>query len=320
MKYVKLLAGKLKAIIDRIFDFFIRHPYFFVIFLLSFAYSFYSNKEYLPASIYIALSIFIVSTFVIFRNIESKLDQIVKMTVFMIIIFTLITFLSSAIAKLLIPKNFYFGSLDAWIQFAGSILGGSLTMLALIYTIDNEDEKRKDDRLFSLMPIIECRPLEGKNQYTALTSIDKFELKNLSSNIALNIRMISNTHDFVKQEEDHRYTCTDTVKYEFKGYNIPSILAKEESTNFELQQGVDSPEHRKNINRKTFIFTYTDVHNEKVYFTKFEFYFKYFQDTDNNDSSTRQAFIEYVNNEFIHKDHIDFKKYDAMRVNALSDS
>jgi len=75
-----------------------------------------------------------------------------------------------------ISENAKIGTISDWIGYSGSIIGGSMTMFALVFTIQNEDSKRRKDEQFRIMPIIECTKISNPNDLTIGTHINlKFE-------------------------------------------------------------------------------------------------------------------------------------------------
>lgn len=102
-------------------------------------------------------------TYVIYKTKEDDfLDKIIKFTIFILLNSPL--FIYSLVLFFITYPNILIkvGDSSAWISFAGSIIGGSLVMFALIFTIQNEERIRENNRLIeikrtklNLMPIID---------------------------------------------------------------------------------------------------------------------------------------------------------------------
>ena len=84
------------------------------------------------------------------------------------------------------------GSADAWIGFAGSIIGGAMTMLALYLTFRHEREVGRQQYIESMKPYISCRITsydEDARTINIGNCVDEYDyiqcnMKNISSNIA----------------------------------------------------------------------------------------------------------------------------------------
>lgn len=110
------------------------------------------------------------------------------------------------------------GSADGWIGFIGSLIGGIITMLAVIFTIQNEnrkrtlDERNRNEReIIRILPIIDIIPyyiqsenslpeyLKGDEGYLVLASQNNsysqvlpiIKISNLSENGLSNLKILS---------------------------------------------------------------------------------------------------------------------------------
>lgn len=140
---IRKIIRRISVWIDKTVD---HHPYTTIFLIALYTYFLYVQGEILQASIYIALVILLVTIFFVFRKMDNELERIWRITLVLIVMYTLLAFIASIVARFLVPKVFYIGSIDAWIGFSGSILGGSLTMLALMFTIDHEKSIRNDEK------------------------------------------------------------------------------------------------------------------------------------------------------------------------------
>lgn len=102
------------------------------------------------------------------------------------IIIYLLTLAFSAYPDILIKS----GSKDTWIGFAGSVIGGSMTVFVIIFTLRNEQNSRraqkheaKLERIKALMPIPNIRPICDKSQKVGIKNgFLEFELQNITKN------------------------------------------------------------------------------------------------------------------------------------------
>jgi Phosphotransferase system, mannitol-specific IIBC component len=85
------------------------------------------------------------------------------------------------------------GSVDTWISFAGSIIGGSITMLALYFTIRHDNNIKKQDEIIQIRPcLIGDLIYQSKEEKVILVStiVDnmvyylRWELLNVTNNTA----------------------------------------------------------------------------------------------------------------------------------------
>ena len=79
------------------------------------------------------------------------------------------------------------GSTSDWIGFSGSIIGGALTIYAVIFTLKYQDDIRKKDIEFQIMPILQINDIhqieyndnEGLSFDIVFENISSYPLKNL---------------------------------------------------------------------------------------------------------------------------------------------
>lgn len=119
------------------------HPYFTLSIFSLYMFYLYNNGHIFYAVLYFSFIIFMLAVLILFKRMDDEFERIWRMTIVAILTFTLTAYTASSFAKNIVPVEFYIGSIDAWIGFAGSILGGTITMLALVFTIDHENKLRK---------------------------------------------------------------------------------------------------------------------------------------------------------------------------------
>ena len=130
------------------------------------------------------------------KDFKEMLDtkKVLRVTTIVVILSPIVTYFISLISRQLKEYSWMqaIGSADAWIGFAGSIIGGSMTMLALYLTFRNERDARRQQYIDSIKPYVSCR-IDNYDQDERIIKIDncindygfiKCKMKNISSNIA----------------------------------------------------------------------------------------------------------------------------------------
>lgn len=120
--------------------------------------------------------------------------RVLRVTALVVILSPIITYGILDLCRIL--KKFQLveaiGSADAWIGFAGSIIGGSITMLALYLTFRHERDVGRQQYIDSIKPYISCRIVnydEDERTIDVGKCIDdygfiKCKMKNISNSIA----------------------------------------------------------------------------------------------------------------------------------------
>lgn len=116
-------------------------------------------------------------------------DNLLNLAVFLIIFFTAITAITSILLSefisILGPK---YGNIDTWIQFLGSLFGGSLTLVALAFTIKLTQHQNQFLINSSLMPVLTCQNTIFEQHDTICKSL-VLKLENVSNNTILNLKI-----------------------------------------------------------------------------------------------------------------------------------
>lgn len=156
--------------------------------------------EFLP--IICAFFVLIIIVFLILFSIMKRFDKYIKSknifmaTILLILAFLFITYLGAMVIKTFVSNSYKVGSADAWIGFAGSVLGSSLTMLALFFTLKHNEEIHKASQTRQIKPYISCditnydankREIMIENCINNYGFID-FKMRNVSGNIANEIK------------------------------------------------------------------------------------------------------------------------------------
>lgn len=124
------------------------------------------------------------------------------------------------------------GSKDAWIGFAGSIIGGLITMLALYFTISNENEKRESEKSKIIRPFIICKP---QFNMEFVESIDKNQnfchypialvVENISNNVVKDLKLESEmVYRFNTETKEYDLDNQQLVETDKTNYGIFTVL------------------------------------------------------------------------------------------------
>lgn len=210
------------------------------------------------------------------------------------------------------------GSVDTWISFAGSIIGGSITMIALYFTIKQEHIMIKKNTELSVMPSIYC---ELQNNIISNNTNDKelviddcinnwgfinWDMINSSDNLANNVRIVdqfyylpkpnSKEKAYIQIENLDEYGISlYTILYEDSIF-IPPHNKQSWKSNFMIEPNDDGTYKFGGpafIFKHAIIYKYTDVLESREYTGRFEFEFNINVDTENKlhfhlwDSSNR---------------------------------
>lgn len=256
---------------------------------------------------------FICSIILIVKEFKSKLDyiKVLIVTIFIIIFSPIFTYVLVMIARYL--KNYQIidaiGTSDAWIGFAGSIIGGSITMFALYLTFKHESRVREKNRIDSIKPYISCRISNYKEDER---KIDIGECVNDYGHIQCVMKNISNNIGNIKFKE--QFISREIEKNHFeKVYNLDQFgistfavqldngffLAPHETYKWNINFGLvtDDVGNYKFENHcfsyiHTILFEITDVSNTDTYIFRFDFEVNI--NIDKNNKPT--LFLEKQNN------------------------
>ena len=188
------------------------------------------------------------------------------------------------------------GSSDTWISFAGSIVGGSITMIALYFTIKQERVAIKKTVELSIMPTIYCELKNGVmsnntnckelvvsdclNNYGILN----WAMINCSDNIANNVRIVNQVF-YLPKSNSEKKAYIEIANLDAYGISLYTILYgdsifipphKKQSwrSNFMIETNDDGT-YKFGESSFTFkhaiIYKYSDVTGDKEYTGRFEF-------------------------------------------------
>ncbi len=202
---------------------------------------------------------------------------------------TIITYLIALFFKYnnIVPK---IGDIHDWITFSGSILGGSITMIALFFTMLQDRKSIKEEHKLSIRPILFCQ-IRNKEKYGYRMVINncvnnygsiRWKMMNTTPNIADKIRIIKEDTYAYDPETEELIDCNCLVKkwgisiftVELKEYvSLPPNGSQYMRTNFALEKD-ENDEFKCGsafMFTHTILIEYTDYTGENVYKSKFNF-------------------------------------------------
>lgn len=124
------------------------------------------------------------------------------------------------------------GSKDAWIGFAGTIIGGLITMLALYFTIQDENSKRKKEKAKTIRPFIICKPqflMDFDKTIDRTQNCCQYPIalvvENISNNLVKDLRLASETvYQYNQKTKEYDLKINELVERHNKNYNIFTVL------------------------------------------------------------------------------------------------
>ncbi|PKM86598.1 MAG: hypothetical protein CVU85_07630 [Firmicutes bacterium HGW-Firmicutes-10] len=204
---------------------------------------------------------------------EKRIDRIYYSIFLFVLVFTLLAFIFTYIAQHLylsypLLQQFAVGSIDSWIQFLGSLLGGSLTLIALILTFQYTDKQRKDEKILNLMPVCIIRLSDSSRSSEQINNIFAIDIVNISENFSKDIRI----EDFKVRYEFEVNGVISSDLHQIKSDDfekIPNILPKKEYHRIKPQIPAIDDKKRDLYAKKAVIdvsISYTDIYSLKKYF------------------------------------------------------
>lgn len=195
------------------------------------------------------------------------------------------------------------GTKDSWINFAGSIIGGLITMLVLYFTLVHANKEREEDKIKSVRPFVVVNP-ECKNNFD--TSINESEddcfyvidtvVENISDNLVKDLALV---------EENVYIYNFDTKEFELlnsdeSNYSIMTVLLDEcemikphDKVNYHTNFMISNYSHAMDDNAVCFkiemVYRYRDIMD----YVEYRHYFQY---ELNINYKTDGKFILFVQN------------------------
>lgn len=182
------------------------------------------------------------------------------------------------------------GSADAWIGFAGTGMGGFITMLALYYTLKQNQELDQNNRSIILKPYVSCSIMnldEEKHKILLYDYIENYDfikckMKNISGNIANGIKIVDE-YSLMETDKDVYQRFDDLLDaYGISIYTVPinegTFLAPQEEYNWKTNISIELDEdgeykwHDVDFAFKHIVvFEFMDVENLQLYNHVFEY-------------------------------------------------
>ncbi|MBR1376793.1 MAG: hypothetical protein IJ565_03165 [Bacilli bacterium] len=167
-------------------------------------------------------------------------------------------------------------SKDAWLTFIGSIIGGLITMIGVILTIQYEKRVNKINQLKDVRPFIVCKPDLPDVLYSAKDEEEfrtyNLNVKNVSDNLVKDLRVLSDEvyiyvgndkYEKVDDSKDSRYSIftvlMDTTEM-IEAHNVFSY-----QTNILIHNYKETSKSPADTFKVKMLFEYTDILDLKKY-------------------------------------------------------
>lgn len=231
-----------------------------------------------------------------------KSGKILRITALVLIMSPIATYLLASLFRDM--RDFYgmqqIGSADAWIGFAGSIIGGVVTLVALYLTLMHDENTRKKDHINAIRPAVASYITnydEESGEIVLTNYINDYDhikctMRNISSNVANSIK-IKSEQTFVKIGEDEWKSVEDLLpEYGISIFTVELqngfFLAPQEEKNWYTNISVERDENGSYkwegssfIFRNSISFELTDVEKAGQYINRFEYDININIDVDN---------------------------------------
>lgn len=181
------------------------------------------------------------------NSITKYLDDIFDFSVwFLFLTPILVYFLLFAITQV-VNKYGLFGivvaSQEGWLSFSGSLLGGVMTIFAVIFTIRFElsviekeraanDEKELFTQKMSVMPLLKCEIMDKESSYTSMYDRFHFRIRNISNNHAKDIKLVTCVLRWEKPiksfSDNYELIFADSIPLNENPVNVSLIPSKED--------------------------------------------------------------------------------------------
>lgn len=241
----------------------------------------------------------------------SIIDRVLSLSLIVIVASPIIVYLFLILASNLSLFYVRIGGEDAWIGFAGSIIGGSLTMLALVFTLKQQDDIRKSDKTLSIMPILSIEPENGTGKDFNI-DVRKFVILNLSNNHAIDARIIGTRFSVLDLEGLERGGYYETPGSTLNSDNfLLSPLKGNIRYPFEINFNPAFFESKEKVNKIAIDIYYSDIMKGRKYITCFSLFYKAINTKDSKGKSIVKRNIEYIKNDY----DDEFSNIFSLRIN-----
>ncbi len=224
---------------------------------------------------------------------KSRFNNILLISLSILVLAPIATYLVVLFIKFISLKFDYIyilGTADTWINFFGSLFGGSITMLVLYYTIKESNAAENRNRIETIKPCVigeftsydeterELVVSDCVNNYDFL----QWKLSNISNNLANDVRIIDEYS--LLQDVNYEFTIRSNDLLEEYGISIYTVILdegvvikpgglKNYKTNFSLEKDINDNFKFGNalMFQHCLIISYYNIENSMVYKTKFDF-------------------------------------------------
>lgn len=208
---------------------------FYLIFSVFIVWQFDTTKLFYPLELFIALGFQISFSayggiYIYFmwfkKEIEDKLTRniLIVLTVFIILAFPIsygILLLGKTLSQY---EGVKIGTADGWLAFIGSIFGGIITMIAVVFTINNEKEIRKEEKILNIenqisniMPLINIDFLldsKGNIERSMNTHFIILKLINESASHAIIKNLKFSNYEFISKNNNRTIFTFDDNNFD----------------------------------------------------------------------------------------------------------
>src|SRR5690554_5765058 len=151
------------------------------------------------------------------------IDRIMYLIFFLLIISPMFVYLISLLATSF--EDFFtpVATIDAWLSFSGSLIGGSLVLIALAFTLSHEQKRREEDLVNQFLPILminvsrnRTKQHDKTNKHIGFSQHDRvfIIIENAYKNPIRDLRIIKSTlkfYDTAKNTLNNNYGEFDIV-------------------------------------------------------------------------------------------------------------
>lgn len=163
------------------------------------------------------------------------------------------------------------GKEDTWLLFLGSLLGGSLTLLVLVITINHNEKVRNEEKSHLVMPI--CVISVSKQAKTSISTLKnlQFTISNVSNNLVNNLKV--KEIKFTTLELDEGKIYKSFIEYQDQLNVVSNIIPPHQSITFNSncfmlsQLEIDDLISRVDVNVTV---EYTDIYSSRYYTLEYE--------------------------------------------------
>lgn len=183
------------------------------------------------------------------------------------------------------------GFVDTWISFSGSIIGGAITMVALIFTVKEQQKANKINAEIQSRPYVFCQIDKYSGNFKRFNSSNKndyegeifWKMANSSNNVAERVRIIDEKLYLEDTNGNNDTELKDLTYIEDMGISIYTVLAENYyyivpykdipwKTTISIDKPIFYQKNKSGISLKNVIFyEYRNAQLDTIYHWKFSF-------------------------------------------------